>query len=198
MFWSKVLPVLVGLATAVGLLVWGLIDGSHIVQVLCAVTIAGSIGGVANALLAYEGFVLPQTIRRNVTVAGENHPVSFSVWQPGFLVAVIMGAVAALVLFGLYGVLRDVVVVGAADPSNKTLINAHLGELAGAVVTGIGGSRLLTAEVDKRTLRHAAAGAAATDANAEAAAVAGAASPVEAFNLLAPGQSADPNPNTTQ
>jgi hypothetical protein len=53
------------------------------------ISIAGGVGGVVNALLSDNGFVMPKW-KRNV-------------WCPGIVTNVLLGAVAALISWALYG-----------------------------------------------------------------------------------------------
>ena len=106
-----------------------------LLQVIGILLLAGGIGGLVNAFLAAEGFIMP----RKETLADGNTIVKL-----GFLGNVFVGSVAAFVLGGLYGPLSQAVVGNGA----KVLIN--VGVIAGAVVSGIGGARLLTQEVDNK------------------------------------------------
>jgi hypothetical protein len=78
---------------------------------------------------------------------------------PGFLGNVLIGATAALISYGLYGPLANVVLVtkggpqdGAASPSGPLTLAA----CAGAIVVGFSGGRWMTAEADKQ-FNHATA-----------------------------------------
>lgn len=64
--------------------IWGLMG---------VVFAAGALGGLINALMSDNGFGLPRT-----------HDVNgVSVWRPGVIGNVAVGAVAAFVSWGLYG-----------------------------------------------------------------------------------------------
>jgi len=67
------------------------------------------------------------------------------VWQPGFLGNVGIGAITALVLAGLYSPLA-LVQIGAETGAYQLTV----GGLMGALLSGIGGARLLTNEVNRR------------------------------------------------
>jgi hypothetical protein len=67
--------------------------------------------------------------------------------DPGFLGNILVGAVAAIVLGALYGPLGDFV-LGSAAPPQPALLT--LRSIAGAALSGIGGSRLLTQAVERR------------------------------------------------
>ncbi|MBV8934298.1 MAG: hypothetical protein JO095_00615 [Alphaproteobacteria bacterium] len=51
--------------------------------------VAGFLGGLVNALITDNGFVLPKYAE--------------GIWRPGFLSTAFIGAVAAVVSWGLYG-----------------------------------------------------------------------------------------------
>jgi hypothetical protein len=105
---------------------------------ICAVVFgAGCFGGLVNALIAGELY-LPRIDRRA------------RVWRPGWIGNVIVGGTAAFVFWGLYGPLASVQIIGDGAAPQVVL---HVSELLGSVVSGIGGGRLLSAEVDRRLLR---------------------------------------------
>lgn len=95
----------------------------------------GAVGGLVNALLAGD-LHLPHR--------EEN------IYSPGWIGNVVVGAVAALVFWGLYGPMAKVAVIGNTAPDIPAAFT--IAELAGSVVTGIGGGRILSNEVDKKTL----------------------------------------------
>jgi hypothetical protein len=108
-------------------------------------TLAGAIGGVVNALLSNNGFILP----RSVPSTGGG-----TIWMPGVIGNVIVGAVAAVLSWGLYG-------SGAGVPMLSAVkVDLTWAGFAAATLVGVGGSRWLSAEVDKQLLRDAAIGAA--------------------------------------
>jgi len=109
--------------------------------ILLAIVVSGLLGGLVNAVIAQEGFVLP--LMRNLPDGGR-------IWRVGFMGNAIVGAATAVVLAGMQSELGAVVVlrsaggeIGSAAPYT---LNIH--SLVGALVAGIGGARLLTAEVD--------------------------------------------------
>ena len=97
----------------------------------------GMIGGFFNALLTEQGLTLPGIDRL---------PGGHRILQPGFIGNVLTGGVTAIVLAGLYSPL------GAVEINAPQTANLHLtvASLAGALLSGIGGARLLTQEVEKR------------------------------------------------
>ena len=114
------------------------------------VAAAGALGGVTNAFLTDNGFVLP---RRERNDGGD-------ILRPGVLGNMLVGIVAAIVSWGLYGPLANQSVYPARTlPADVAPVT--LAAIAGAVLIGVGGSRWLTNEVDKRLLRAAASNAAA-------------------------------------
>ncbi len=122
---------------------------------LLYVAIAGGIGGVLNALMTDKGFRLPSMV-----VVDAN-----TILQPGWIGNVVIGAIAAVISWGLYGPLASYTIAGttqaitsAANSPEK--IGLALSSLVGAVLVGVAGARWLTNEVDKNLLRAAASKAA--------------------------------------
>jgi hypothetical protein len=103
-----------------------------IVALVCA---CGGIGGLVNALLAGD-LHLPHR--------------EGNLYNPGWIGNVVIGAVAALVFWGLYGPMAKLAIVGPASDGAKVIFT--VAELAGSVVTGIGGGRILSSEVEKKAL----------------------------------------------
>ena len=149
---------------------------SDLQRVLLLIVIAGAVGGVINALTSDNGFALPQT--ESTTGGGK-------ILRPGFLGNVLLGALAAVLLFALYGPLQNVVLVGerAGDRDDQPAASLSLSALAGAALTGVGGARLITSEVDKRLLKAAAAEAAGSPPNAASGAQMAAATPASALEI---------------
>ncbi len=106
--------------------------------IVLAIFAAGCIGGVVNAILAGE-LQLPKLD----TVAG--------VYRPGWIGTVLVGGVAALVFWGLYGPMTSAVLIGGS-PSDRAAPILRVSELFGALLSGIGGGRLLTSEIEKKLL----------------------------------------------
>ena len=128
---------------------------------LAVVFAAGAVGGVANALLTENGFVLP----RWSEVAGVR------VLRPGFLLNVFVGGLAGAVSWGLYGPFAAAFVVGggrgaALGPgmgdAAAGMPGITLGGLVGAVLVGVAGARWLTNESERRLLQVVAARTAAS------------------------------------
>ena len=106
--------------------------------IVLAVFAAGCMGGLVNAVLAGE-LQLPKLDGQ----AG--------VYRPGWIGNVLVGGVTGLVFWGLYGPMSSAVLLGGTDPAAAVAM-LRVSELFGALLSGIGGSRLLTSEVDKRLL----------------------------------------------
>lgn len=111
---------------------------------------AGGAGGIINALMTDNGFIMP---KQAVTDLGAN------IWRPGMFGNVLIGAIAALVSWGLYG--------SAAGESvmSNTPVAFTWAAMTGAILVGTAGARWLTSEVDKTMLKATAAAAASTPAN---------------------------------
>jgi hypothetical protein len=99
---------------------------------------AGCVGGFANAVLSGQ-LELPK------------RDAKAGVYRPGWIGDVVVGGIAALVFWGLYGPYSGAVLLGPGDPDGPAVI-LRVSELFGALLTGVGGGRLLTAEVEKRIL----------------------------------------------
>jgi len=127
-------------------------------NLLLIVFAAGAVGGIVNALLSDNGFILP----RPETV-GQGRII-----RPGFIGNVVLGGVAACISWGLYGAFASAYVAGGPSPTGEGASQAlglTLSALVGAVLVGVGGARWLTNEVDKTLLRSAAGEAAASEAS---------------------------------
>jgi hypothetical protein len=141
----------------------------------------GAVGGILNAIFSDDrGLALPKT----VPVGGS------SVWRPGFVGNIFVGAVAAGVFWMLYGRYHEAVVIGASPEEilgaaqKRGEYGETLAALGGAVLAGIGGARLLTNLVDKKFFQAAASEAAQKPADAEAAQQLATASPLRAAELV--------------
>jgi hypothetical protein len=107
----------------------------------------GAIGGLINAYFADGGFVRPKKEELNGTI----------IWRPGWIGNFGIGGFAALVSWGLYGPMASASIT-SNEPGTLTI-----SALAGAILLGIGGARVLTNEVDKRLLKATASAAAQAD-----------------------------------
>ena len=113
----------------------------------------GAAGGLVNGLLSGKGLEMPG-LRR---------------------------AGAALVTWGVYGPFASVDIF--ADAGKALSSGSTAGQLLGALGTGIGGARILSAEVDRRVLKVAASKAAGADGSDTAAQEIANASPSEALAI---------------
>ena len=135
----------------------------------------GAAGGIVNALLSDNGFILP------IKEAQENSKII----RPGFLVNVFIGGIAALVSWGLYGPFAQVFLIGGTNDPDIGAIGLSLSSVVGALLVGIGGARWLTNEVDKKLLRAAASKAASGQPSDQKAVRISAAPPAEALKIAA-------------
>jgi len=105
---------------------------------VCAalISIAGAIGGFANAVMTEDGLVLPK--------------LQDAIWCPGFIGNVLTGAFAAFASWAFYGSGAGIEIAALQGQSLTTL---RFSALAGAFLVGVGGAKWLTNEVDKRFLR---------------------------------------------
>lgn len=141
------------------------------------ISIAGAVGGVVNAIMTENGFVLPRK---------EDAGNGTTILRPGYLGNVLIGAVAAGISWGLYGPLSSYVIVGSEEATKQNPIGSlgiTLASLVGAVLVGVGGARWLTNEVDKNLLHAAASQAAGRPPSAEASQRIALASPASALDI---------------
>ena len=145
---------------------------------------AGAMGGIVNALMTDNGFILPKPEKTG----------SGTIIRPGFVGNIILSGVAACVSWGLYGPLgtayivgEDAAAAGNASPSRGITLAAFVG----AILVGVAGARWLTNEVDKSLLRAAASRAAASTPSEALATRLALASPVQALRFA---QEAHPSP----
>jgi hypothetical protein len=114
--------------------------------VMLFVSIAGGIGGAVNAYLSDNGFAFPKHEKLDGSV----------IIRPGFLGTMAVGAVAAVVSWGLYGPFASAAVVGPGPATGGDPPSLAVSALVGAVLVGIGGGRWLTDYSDKQLLKAAA------------------------------------------
>jgi len=135
----------------------------------------GAIGGIVNALLTDNGFILPKQEQQDNT----------KIIRPGFLVNIFVGGIAALVSWGLYGPFAAVFIIGGTNDLNVGATGLSLSSVIGGLLVGVGGARWLTNEVDKKLLRAAASKAASGQPSDQKALRISAAPPAEALNIAA-------------
>jgi hypothetical protein len=106
---------------------------------MCAflISVAGAIGGVVNALMTDNGFLLP---RRESTIL-----------CPGFISNVLIGATSAFSSWAFYGSGAG---IDLAQATEQVEISLRFSALAGAFLVGVAGARWLTSEVDKTLLKE--------------------------------------------
>lgn len=138
-----------------------------ILLVTGSVGIAGALGGVVNALISNNGFILPYVEQVN----------GIRITRPGFVGNVFISAVAAVISWGLYGPFAQ------ANLLEGQALSLTPSTFAGAILVGTAGAKWLTNEVDKRLLKVAAIEAAKAHSSPEAAEVMLWASPVETLNI---------------
>jgi hypothetical protein len=135
----------------------------------------GAVGGVVNALLTDNGFILPKQEQQDNT----------KIIRPGFLVNIFIGGIAALVSWGLYGPFAAVFIIGGTNDPGVGSSGLSLSSVVGGLLVGVGGARWLTNEVDKKLLRAAASKAASGQPNDQKAIRISAAAPAEALRIAA-------------
>lgn len=144
-----------------------------IMLMLGIVCLGGAVGGLVNALLTDNGFIMPRWEDANAA----------RIWRPGVLGNVLIGLVAAGISWGLYGPMGATPVLGGTSDASGTAGTLTLAGLVGAVLVGVGGARWLTGEVDKKLLRTAASQAASGQASPSAAAKIMLASPAQVLKI---------------
>ena len=70
-------------------------------------------------------------------------------WHPGWIGNVVVGGFSALTLWGLYGPLAQLVVIGGGLSSQAAEVSLSLSGIIGALVTGLAGGRILSNEANK-------------------------------------------------
>lgn len=151
---------------------------SSVWLLLFYVVFSGAVGGLVNALMTDNGFLLPRK---------EQVDTGASIFRPGYLGNLLIGAAAAVISWGLYGPLATYLIAGTTEAlstnSSPDKIGLSLSSLVGAVLVGIGGARWLTNEVDKNLLRAAASQAASAQPTQKASQQIAMASPAEALHI---------------
>src|SRR5262245_43605740 len=107
---------------------------------------AGLLGGAVNALLSDNGFLLPKK---------EDNGGS-TILRPGFLGNMLVGGVAAVISWGLYGPAADIPLILFGKTTTTPSGGLTVAGLVGAILVGVAGARWLTNEIDKKLLRGAA------------------------------------------
>jgi hypothetical protein len=144
--------------------------------ILVVVFVAGGVGGIINALMSDNGFIRPKWADTN----------NGRIWRPGFFGNILIGGIAAIISWGMYGPFAAYYLISNTTPNNNEPIYLTLSAIVGAVLVGVGGARWLSNEVDKTLLRVAASQAASGPANKDRAAQILTASPAQALSLTIP------------
>lgn len=135
---------------------------------------AGAVGGIVNALLTDNGFILP----RPKATDGD------TIWLPGILGNLVLGGIGAAVSWGLYGPASTYVLLNSSGSSAAAqAVILTLSALVGGVLVGAAGARWWSSEVDKKLLKTATGKAAAANAAPGVVAKIMAASPQAAFDI---------------
>ena len=120
------------------------------IELAFSIFFAGTIGGSVNALLSDNGFMMPTRIDEG----------GYRIIKPGYLGNMLIGGIAALVSWGLYGPYAAINLFGGYNSTLQTSPGVTLASFVGGILVGIAGSRWLSNEVDKTLLRAAASEAA--------------------------------------
>lgn len=142
-------------------------------SIIGIVFLAGGAGGVVNALMTDNGFILP----KYEDASGNK------IWRPGVVGNVLIGAVAAVISWGLYGPFGDFVILPASGTGDSNIPNIKVAAFVGAVLVGVAGAKWLSNEVDKKLLKAAASAAASGNPSADAPAKMMAVSPAGALRI---------------
>ena len=141
------------------------------IWIMCLVILgAGAIGGIGNALITDNGFLRPQWKEAD----------GAKILRPGVFGNVILGALGALVSWGLLSSVSTLVVFSGNQAMSADLT---VGTLIGAIIAGLGGARVLTAEVDKNMYKAAASEAAMGTPNPEKAKAIANSTPAAAMDI---------------
>ena len=121
---------------------------SSVWEMTAVIAAAGAVGGVVNALLSSSNGYSIQWPKDKGDIL-----------QLGVLGNVLLGAFAALITWGLYGPLKDAVLLGST-PTGGLPVNLTVTAVVGGALAGAGGARVVSNELDKQVLRVTAAKAA--------------------------------------
>lgn len=139
-------------------------------QIIGLVFLAGAVGGVINALMTDNGFILP----KYEDASGNK------IWRPGVIGNVLIGAIAAVISWGLYGPFADFIILPKPATGEA---NINVSAFVGAILIGVAGAKWLSNEVDKKLLKAAASAAAAGTPTPNAPSAIMAASPARALEI---------------
>jgi len=105
----------------------------NIWHLILIVSSMGAIGGLLNCAIAKE-FVLP------------GFDKVLRVWRPGWIGNVLIGAVAAVVVWGIYGPLASYDLVKGQSQE----VNFTISQLLTSIIIGLGGGNILTQMAQKQ------------------------------------------------
>ncbi|MDO9149984.1 MAG: hypothetical protein Q8K07_19925 [Methylicorpusculum sp.] len=105
-----------------------------ILGIVSIVGTVGALGGLVNCAIAGE-FVMPQ------------RDAAKGIWRPGWVGNVLIGAVAALVVWAMYGPLAS---YDLATPDKTKPLTLTLSQLFVSVLIGLGGGNILTQLAQKQ------------------------------------------------
>ncbi len=151
-------------------------SGGQLVIAAVVTMLGGAAGGFLNALGTGEGFVTPS---RRQTDHG-------SVWLPGSLYNIVIGAFAGFISWILYGGVSLVVVNAetSGTVNNAPFVLSLLTAFASAFLIGFGGAKWLTSESEKHIAKIGASIAADRAPSPEASKkIASASSPIEILEI---------------
>jgi hypothetical protein len=151
-------------------------SGTQLLIAAVVTLVGGAAGGFLNALGTGEGFVRPF---RKPTEHG-------SVWIPGSLYNIVIGAFAGFISWILYGGISLVVVNSSTSGrvDNAPFVLALLTAFASAFLIGFGGAKWLTSESEKQIAKLGASIAADKGPSSEASRqIASASSPLEVLRI---------------
>lgn len=157
------------------------------------VFVAGMAGGGIDAYRTRNTTFLPS---KPPTSIPEGAPVTVSddeLKRPGILYSVLIGGVAALLSWALYGPLAQINLLNLSGAAQEYAMT--LAAVGGAIFIGMGGARWISAEADKRILQTSGTLALASGPAPDAAQqYSAAASPNTALNIAAQAYEAAPGP----
>jgi hypothetical protein len=106
---------------------------------------SGAFGGLINSLLS----------DRDGIWLGAKDPAT-GIYKLGILGNIFLGIAAAFLTWALYGSANAIIVWSSAGVA-QTDVSLSLSAIAGAIMAGIGGAKVITSEVDKKFLKDTAA-----------------------------------------
>ncbi len=139
--------------------------------IIFIIGLCGAVGGLANAFLSDNGFMLPKQEKTGDTC----------LWRPGYLGNVFVSTLSALVSWGLYGPFADQILL---PDTGQAAVSLSIAQLMGALLVGVAGARWLTNEVDKNLMKAAVSVATASPADKAKAAATATATPIETLRIV--------------